>query len=307
MDDRPIAARRIAPTLLAAIVIVCGCAGPGRPSSAPPAASGASASAAPRATAAQRESPAPATSGGPAEGSAATPIPWPGLAISGTSTTDPIQGTLVTLDDPSVSMRMPTDWQQHTTAEVRAYVVSVLDVVPTKYRTYYDQFLARIDAGDFRFFMNGPSGIDGVTATITVEVGPPHDGQPDAVTELETESRELGTPRDIEHLAWQTVLGPGVLATGVLEPPADIPSVTTRTVLLVVPLPDGRMWTLRGTGPEASTTFVGTVGTVIRSIARPFFTSAPVTSSRPDLAGDPSARPDVNSAPAPSPNPAAAG
>jgi hypothetical protein len=204
-------------------------------------------------------------------------------------------------------MRMPPDWQTHTTAEVRAYVVSVIDLVPAKYRDYYNQFLARIDAGSFRFFMNGPSGVDGVTATITVEVGPPHDGQPDAVAELETESRELGTPRSIEHLAWQTVLGPGTVATAILDPPPDIPSVTTRTILLVVPLPDGRMWTLRGTGPEASTTFVGTVGAVMRSIARPFFRSGSEPTPAPANSGAPPAQgPNAGSSATTSEDPSAA-
>ncbi len=298
MDGRPLVARRLAVPLLAGLLVVSGCAGPPRPigSGIPASSPGSGAS---QAATRPNATPGPIGSGA-ADGAPATPIPWPGLAISGTSAGDAIQGTLVTLDDPSVSMRMPPDWQAHTTAEVRAYVLSVLNLVPADYRTYYDQFLARIDAGDFRFFMNGPSGVDGVTATITVEVGPPHDGQPDAVTELVTESQELGTPRNIEHLTWATALGSGTLATGVLDPPADIPSVTTRTVLLVVPLPDGRMWTLRGTGPESSTTFVGTVGTVIRSIARPYFPSSPAPSSganSPDASSNASSDP-LASAPA---------
>lgn len=294
MDRRPIVPRRLATPLpatplLAALVVVSGCGTPAPPAEAPggqttAASAGPAATGEPVASSAARSSLAP--------DAPSTPVPWPGLAISGTSTGDAITGTLLTLDDPVASIRMPADWQAHTTAEVRAYVVSVLDLVPATYRDYYDQFLARIDAGDFRCFISGPSGVDGVTASITVEVGPPHDGQPDAVAEIRAESKELGTARDIAHLDWQTALGDGTLATAILDPPPDIPSVTTRTVLLVVPLADGRMWTLRATGPESSTTFVGMVGTVIRSIARPYFhpsagpSPAPGATSSPALAGD---------------------
>jgi hypothetical protein len=189
-------------------------------------------------------------------------------AASTGASASPTAAVVATIDDPSLTMTLPANWQRFPVATFRAEAEQQAATAPEPIKGLYADALADIDAGAMRLIASGPSGFDPWQATMLVEVTNVSSIEAQ-ITEIKRRSATIGKPTTSEQTQMTLSIGVAERLTETADPPAGLTGLSTpaRGLNYVVKLADGRILWINASGPAASSTFADMIDATVETIA----------------------------------------
>ena len=197
-----------------------------------------------------------------------SPSPNPSAELSGKSVS-PSPDLVATIDDPALTMRLPSGWHTTPVALLRAQVEQLSLSGGPVLGEIYKAALADIDAGAVRLFASGPSGFNPWQASMVIEVkkAVTVDVQ---IAAIKANALRVSPPTTSDQTSVTLSIGAAERLSETADPPVGARglAVAAHAIDYVVQLDDGRILWINTTGPEASLTFAAMVDAAVASLTR---------------------------------------